>query len=83
MKGPKYLNLLRTLAMVTAMSDNTYDFRDDYKKKSTGNKQLRGISKMTDADKIKAKGLKEFNISGIKIVALNEKNAIRKFNKLK
>lgn len=29
-----------------------------------------------------SKGLKEYTIEGVKVIALNEKNAIRKYNKL-
>jgi hypothetical protein len=69
------------LAMAAAMSGN--DFYDS--------KNVRGLRikpPLTEKEKSEikrkqslSKGLKEFNIKGQKIYALNEKNAIKKYNK--
>lgn len=48
---------------------------------SNNRKVLKGHSNRSEEDKAKLKGLKKFIIEGHEIYAINEKNAIKKYNK--
>lgn len=73
------MSLKRFIAMsvifAAITSQNQYDYsRPTPKQKPT--------SQSTPSDRLKSKGLKEFNINGETIYALNEANAQRKYNKI-
>jgi len=71
------------LAKIMAMSSMFASVNDPYRfldRKAN----VQGYTSMTEDEKMKAKGLTKFHIKGdVWVWALNEENAIKKFNKRK
>ncbi len=75
MNTKNLLPILAMMAMAAPMSGKHYDDDSEYTPLTDEQKErLR-------SERLKAKGLKEFWIKGECIVALNQKSAIRKYNK--
>jgi hypothetical protein len=73
-----YLTLLTSLIMLGG--DQIY-IRGEERKLSP--EETTELNRLRDIAIKKRQGLKEFDIDGIKVLALNKKNAIRKANKIK
>jgi hypothetical protein len=73
-----YLTLLTSLIMLGG--DQIYIRREERK---LSPEETTELNRLRDIAIKKRQGLKEFDIDGIKVLALNKKNAIRKANKIK
>jgi hypothetical protein len=76
MNMKKILPILAMMAMSEPMGGKNYYDDSEYTPLTDEQKERLRV------ERLKAKGLKEFWIKGVCIVALNEKNAIKKYNKL-
>ena len=80
----KMAQLMMMFAAMGAMMPDSFSGHN-YKEELTP-EELEEIERVRRQNALKRKkkqGMKEFNIDGIKIWALNEKNAVRKVSKLK
>ena len=77
-----------TMALVMAMaySGIMYDMGSNtpyWELTDEEKEEVKRVYEQRKTERMKKRGLKEFEIDGIKVLALNEKNAIRKINNLK
>jgi len=75
---------MMAFATMGAMMPDSFG-RQNYKEELTPEElaQIERVRLQKALERKKQQGLKEFNIDGIRIWALNEKNAVRKVGKLK
>lgn len=80
----KIAQLMMMFAAMGAMMPDSFGGRN-YREELTPEElaQIERVREQKALERKKQQGLKEFNIDGIKIWALNEKNAIRKAGKLR
>lgn len=80
MRGKMY-QMLMMMAMMGAMNP---DMGQHYEKLTPEDiAEIKRVYEQKKIERMKKRGMKEFSIDGFKVLALNEKNAIRKINKLK
>lgn len=86
MRNRAALLSLMTLGMMSMNNyhDHTIQGENDYKPLTPEEmERYKLLLKQRQIDILKQKGCKEFTIDGITVIALNEKNAIRKINNIK